>query len=128
MSIPGPELNAPFRVIEGVVVIHLARYRSIVIPAGGAWPGLDHLPETLAEYLKPQSSTCFPDTITLPDNETGRKAAIALVLAQALTAVGSLLERLKFASDFGLPLKKVNQQTAGYSIGTTRESFSKLRL
>lgn len=125
-SISGPGLSLPFRVVEGVVVIHLARNRSIVIPAGGAWPGLAHLSETLIAHLKPRSSSCLPQTRTEPDDEAGRGAAIALVLAQALTAVGPLQERFTFASEYGLPLREVNQRTAGQAIGTTRESFSKV--
>jgi len=121
----GPSLFAPFRVTAGTVVVHLARSRSIVIPAGGGWPGLHPLPTELAVSLAPKRTSCLPGTHTEPDDEAGRPAALALVLAQALTAVGTLSERLRLAEALGMPLRSINQTTAGLVIGTTRESFGR---
>jgi len=104
--IPGSDLHAPFRVTEGLVVVHLARHRSIVIPAGGDWPGLEQLRVALAAYLNPERSSCFPGTSMEPGDDTGRKAAVALVLGQALTALGSLSERMKLAPTSASPSRR----------------------
>lgn len=123
--IPGPDLDAPFRVVEGVVVIQLMRGRSLVIPAGGAWPGLEQLPEHVLEYLQPIDASNTPGTITEPSGETDRQAALALVIAQGLSAVGTIAERIRFAEQLNIPIRTMNQFTGSGMIGVQRESFSK---
>ena len=125
-AITGPDLNTPFRVTEGLVVILLERQRSLVIPAGGAWPGLEHLPEAMRLHLKPVGSRRVLGTVTEPDDAAGRPAALALIMAQALTAVGHLAERIQYAGTTDLQLRKSHQATAALALGTTRETYAKL--
>jgi len=112
-------------VIEGTVVIQLLRNHSLVIPAGGAWPGLEHLPAHLVAHLKPVAAMNVPGARTVPSGEEDRSAAVALITAQALSAVGSVSDRFAFAERMGIPFRKMNQSTGARVINTARETFTK---
>ena len=121
-SLPGPPLEQSFRVLDGMVIVMLQSSNTVIIPAGGGWPGLSQLPEPVRAHMKPNGSVVTPGTVWksgLPNRDL--PAAQALVLAQALTTVGFISERLHLAEQVGLHWKEMSRETAAGLMGTCRE-------
>ncbi len=123
-SIAGPAIEVSFLVLEGLVVVQLEQNRSLIIPAGGSWPGLQFLPEPLAAYLKPVATMKIPGTRLFPLGDKGHPAAVALVTAQALTTVGSLAERCELAEQLHIPIREVHQATGAAVVGADEWAFA----
>lgn len=118
---PGPSLERPFQVLSGAVIVLLQSPNTVVIPAGGGWPGLTQLPGSILDHLKPNGSLITPGTTWqsgLP--EADLPAAQALVLAQALTSVGFISERLQVAEHMGFRLEDMPRGTTAALISTAR--------
>lgn len=64
------------------------------------------------------------DVETLAGQELA-PAALALIMAQMLAAVGRRLERLLFADSMGLQLRANNQATGALALGINRETYTK---
>lgn len=121
-ELQGPPLTEPFQVRAGTVVFFRLGPGTLVIPTGGAWPGLDNLPEPLIEHLQLYYSVRTPDALITPGlSAADLPAAKALVTAQALTSIGSALARLHLAEQLGIPMRDMNRTTAGGVIRTVRE-------
>lgn len=126
-TIQGPDISRAFQVVQGLVVVQAATNMTLVIPAGGAWPGIEQLSPTLRAHLEPKSSTQAPDTVfSYGLDEADQPAAQALVLVQALTSLGTVSERLALAKRLQIPVRNMNRRTCASVLGTTRVHLSKV--
>jgi len=126
-AIQGPDISRAFQVVQGLVVVQAATNMTLVIPAGGAWPGIEQLSPTLRAHLDPRSSTQAPNTVfSYGLDEADQPAAQALVLVQALTSMGTVSERLALAERLQIPVRNMNRRTCASVLGTTRVHLSKV--
>jgi len=126
-ALQGPDISSAFRVVQGLVVVQSATNMALVIPAGGAWPGVQRLSPTLLAHLEPRSATQVPDTVVAYGlDEADQPSAQALVLVQALTSLGTVAERLALAERLQIPVRKMNRRTCASVLGTTRVHLSKV--
>ncbi|AWT34559.1 hypothetical protein DM785_02580 [Deinococcus actinosclerus] len=92
------EIRQPISVQRGALIIQGA-HASVVIPAGGLWPGLDALPDTVREEL----GHVIPHTLadsrlqSVESNARTVKIAVAFVTAQLLPH-GSGTDRIQRAT------------------------------
>jgi hypothetical protein len=124
LTVQGPELDHPFTVLIGFVVICTATNESLLVPAGGCWPGLANISATLSNYLKPVGTTQTPDTrVSFHVSAAAIEGGVACLLVQALTRIGLLGERIRFAENY-VQFEEMNQATAAGVVGTSRETLS----
>lgn len=119
----GPQIDTAFVVISGLATIATVHGFSVVIPAGGCWPGA--LLEPLASHVQAAESFLSQEAETRPATLAERQQGIALVTAQALTGIGTLSSRKALLGRLALPM---NTSTAALCVGSTRPAFSAARV
>ena len=120
---PGPQINTAFTVVSGLVTVATAHGFSVVIPTGGCWPGT--LSEPLASHVRAAESFQSEEAVTRPASVEEQAQGNALVTAQALTSIGSLISRKTLLQRLALPM---NTSTAALCVGSTRPAFSAARV
>ena len=116
---PGPLVSTAFVVTAGLVTVATAHGFSLVIPAGGCWPGL--LPEPLSSHVQAAETYLSQEAATRPATEDETCHGRALVTAQALTGVGTLAARRALLLRLAAPM---NTTAAALCVGSTRPAFS----
>ena len=120
---PGPRVDTAFTVVSGLVTVATAHGFSLVIPAGGCWPGA--LPEPLASHVRAAETFLSEEAETRLATQDEQTHGIALVTAQALTGIGPLISRKSLLQRLAAPM---NTNTAAMCVGSTRPAFSAARV
>ena len=125
-SIPGPDIDEPFTVLTGYVTVY-GEGETVALTAGCTWPGLDHLPDWILDYLQPSEAHQTPGTTLLDHVPTPREIEFgaALVHAQMLRGRRSLDDRMGLLAR-DLDVVHVNQVTLAGLLASTREMMSKI--
>jgi hypothetical protein len=120
---PGPRVDTAFLVVSGLATVATAHGFSIVIPAGGCWPGT--LSEPLASHVQAAEVFLSQEATTRPATQDEQAHGTALVTAQALTSIGTLISRKSLLQRLAAPM---NTTTAALCVGSTRPAFSAVRV
>ena len=120
----GPPLEEPFTVLTGFVVISTASNATLLVTAGGCWPGVDNLSAELLAHLQPVAASVTPGTKTSPHvSPAAIEGGLACLLVQALTSFGELSFRLELGRRY-LLLDEISRTTVAGVLGVSRESLS----
>lgn len=125
-AILGPDIDEPFTVLTGLVVVH-GDGETVTLTPGCTWPGLEHLPEHLFDALQPSEAEEIPGTTLLAHTPTPREIefGVALVYAQLLRGRRCLDDRVRLLAH-DVDVAHVNQNTLAAVLASTRETMSKL--
>lgn len=124
--IAGPDITRPFTVTSGLVAVR--GEISICLPAGATWPGLDQLPDWMAEQILPEGADLIRGAAVHARPPTPRDIEAGIALVHALLLQGAqvpLDRRLTFASRDLAP-RTVHQATLAAVIGCARVTLTRL--
>jgi hypothetical protein len=120
---PGPSVDTAFLVMSGLATVATAHGFSVVIPTGGCWPGA--LSEPLASHVRAAETFLSQEATIRPATHDEQTHGTALVTAQALTSIGTLISRKFLLQQLAAPM---NTSTAALCVGSTRPAFSAARV
>lgn len=123
---PGPSVDLPFTVTQGMVaVMGASETVNVTLFPGSTWPGANALSAPVREALLPRETFMIPHTSwQLNPQETELQAGLGGVTSQVLRAL-TIHEGLDLLVAVGINPLTINQTTLAAVLNRTREGVSK---